>query len=319
MSVKSLYELTQRRGGPALRARLKHIDDRLVWFGFVRLANHASKFGISEVQGKIDLQTYRNLSATPPPDKKPGPTGSVQPGLTGPGIYERPAEFIPLFDGPRVLEGLLEIKLPDARPDVEASIVSLSAPSRLLEPDRVRSVLAAIELKTCARLTYQSMTSRELADRIVSPHTLVKASGRWHVRAFDYQRKRFIDFSLSRIVSSAPSEAKPSAPIDLDYDWHEHVPVELIPHPDLSKEQQAAVAQEFKMTEAGLSISVRRALLFYLLDEMRLLTAVSKREASLGKATTLWVRNVNALSNELSRMQINVVRFDGEINSEISP
>src|ERR1700737_587553 len=92
MSVKSLSEIDLKRGGVALRARLKYIDDRLIWFGFLRLADHASKFGISDVQGKIDLQTYRNLSATPPPDKNPGPAGSVQPGQKGPGIYERPVE-----------------------------------------------------------------------------------------------------------------------------------------------------------------------------------------------------------------------------------
>jgi hypothetical protein len=61
MSVKSLSEIDLKRGGAALKARLKYIDDRLVWFGFVRLVDYAAKFGISDIQGKIDIKTYRNL------------------------------------------------------------------------------------------------------------------------------------------------------------------------------------------------------------------------------------------------------------------
>jgi hypothetical protein len=108
-TVKSLYELSQKRGGVALRARLKHIDDRLIWFGFVRLTDHASKFGISQVQGKIDLQSYRNLSDTPPPERKPGPAASGRVGT-----YERPEQFTPLFDTPGTLDDLVWTRLPDA-------------------------------------------------------------------------------------------------------------------------------------------------------------------------------------------------------------
>jgi hypothetical protein len=45
---------------------------------------------------------------------------------------------------------------------------------------------------------------------------------------------------------------------------------------------------------------IRRALLFYLLDEMRLLTAVMRSDPELAKGTTLWIRNTEAVARELA-------------------
>jgi hypothetical protein len=49
---------------------------------------------------------------------------------------------------------------------------------------------------------------------------------------------------------------------------------------------------------------VRRALLFYLLDEMRLLTAVRRGDQELAKGTALWVSNVQQITGDLERMEI---------------
>src|SRR5262249_2354293 len=152
--------LFRGRGGISLRARLQYIDDRFVWMGFVRLADHVAKFGISEVQGKIDLQTYRNFSSTPPPDGRPGPASQK----TGPGISERPQPFLPLFEGPRTLDDFLQIPSMDAHKQKNLSFELTTLPTRVLDPDRVRPVLAAIEYRSCARLSYQSMTSDAAVD-----------------------------------------------------------------------------------------------------------------------------------------------------------
>ena len=86
-----------------MKARLKHVDDRLKWFGFLRLRDHASKFGISDVQAKIDIKTYRYLSTTPPPERKPGPAAA---GGLGAGTYLRPEKFVPVFDVPGSMDDL---------------------------------------------------------------------------------------------------------------------------------------------------------------------------------------------------------------------
>ena len=302
MSVKSLSDLDRKRGGAALKARIRHIDDRLTWFGFVRLSAHVAKFGISEVQGKIDLQTYRNLSTTPPPEKKPGRSATSSAVLVGPGIYERPDSFVPVFEGARSLDDLMETKLSDAGAVTSLPIEKISVPHRSVDADNVRAVLAAAELHESCSIAYQSMTSSESRDRTISPHALVKASGRWHVRAYDFSRKQFVDFSLSRVRFSASANGHTVVPGEIDDDWQTVVTIAFIPHPTLSKNQRDAVAREFGMTGETLILTVRRALLFYLLDEMRILNAVRRRDVNLAQSVSIWVQDLDSVCAELSRM-----------------
>ncbi|MCP1975720.1 WYL domain-containing protein [Bradyrhizobium elkanii] len=299
MSVKSLSELESLRGGSALTARLKHVDDRLNWFGFLRLADHAAKFGISDVQGKIDIKTYRNLSTTPPAERKPGPAAA---GVLGAGTYLRPEKFVPVFGMAGSLDDLWLSRLPDARPDAACPLELLRAPEHRIEPDDVRALLAATELRESCRLKYQSMTSAESSERVVCPHAVVKASGRYHVRAFDFSRKRFLDFSLSRVLSSDLLPDHAPVPATLDDDWHMTVDVEFEPHPRLSPTQRSMIARGYGMT-AGLSvIPVRRAMLFYLLDEMRLLKAIRQQDKDLADVP-VWVKNSKDIAGELVSME----------------
>jgi WYL domain len=299
MSLKSLSEINSMRGGPALKARLKHVDDRLNWFGFLRLADHAAKFGISDVQAKIDIKTYRYLSATPPPERKPGPAAA---GGLGAGTYLRPETFAPIFDEPTSLDDLWQTKFPDARPGATLSVELLSGPEHRIEPDGVRALLAATELRESCRLKYQSMTSMEASERTVCPHAVVNASGRYHVRAFDFSRRRFIDFSLSRVQSSESLPDYPPIPSTLDDDWHKAVDVEFVPHPRLSPTQRSTIAREYGMKQGLLVITVRRAMLFYLLDEMRLLKAIRQQDQELADLP-VWVKNAKYIADELAAME----------------
>ena len=282
-----------------MKARLKYIDDRLIWFGFLRLVDYAAKFGISDVQGKIDIKSYRNLSSTPPPERKPGPAAA---GATPVGTYGRPEGFVPIFEGFRILDDLWLTRLEDARPDGSFSLERLARPAHYVDPDGVRSLLAATELRASCLLSYQSMTSADSTNRTVCPHALVKASGRYHVRAFDFSRKRFIDFSLSRVLSSTPLADEPSVPAALDEDWHAMVDVEFAPHPRLSSTQRKTTAREFGMRDGVKTVTVRRALLFYLLDEMRLLAAIRRLDESLADVP-VWVRNARSVAAELASME----------------
>ncbi|RXH24105.1 hypothetical protein XH99_28875 [Bradyrhizobium nanningense] len=298
MTVKSLSELETLRGGAALKARLKHVDDRLKWFGYLRLADHASKFGISEVQAKIDIKTYRYLSPTPPPERKPGPAA----GSLGAGAYLRPEKFAPVFDVPASMDDLWATRFPEARTDEPLSLEVLSAPEHRIEPDDVRALLAATELRTSCRLRYQSMTSAEASERIVCPHAVVKASGRYHVRAFDFSRKRFIDFSLPRVLSSDLLPDHAPVPATLDDDWHKTVEVEFVAHPRLSPAQRSTIAREYGMQQGASVITVRRAMLFYLLDEMRLLKAIRQQDKDLADVP-VWVKNSKYVADELASME----------------
>lgn len=61
-------------------------------------------------------------------------------------------------------------------------------------------------------------------------------------------------------------------------------------------------AREFGMRDGIKMVSVRRALLFYLLDEMRLLAAVRRLDERLADVP-VWVRNVRRIAAELESME----------------
>jgi hypothetical protein len=76
--------------------------------------------------------------------------------------------------------------------------------------------------------------------------------------------------------------SRAAVPAELNDDWHTLVTIEFIPHPSLSQPQKAAVSREYGMANGHLKMNVRRALLFYLLDEMRLLNAARQADERLG-------------------------------------
>ena len=146
------------------------------------------------------------------------------------------------------------------------------------------------------------MTSTEASERVVCPHAVVRAAGRYHVRAFDFSRKRFIDFSLSRVLSSHSLPNHAPVPSTLDDDWHKTVEVEFVPHPRLSPTQRSTIAREYGMQQGLSVITVRRALLFYLLDEMRLLKAIRQQDKDLADVP-VWVKNSENVADELASME----------------
>jgi hypothetical protein len=79
------------------------------------------------------------------------------------------------------------------------------------------------------------------------------------------------------------------------------VDVRFAPHPRLSPTQRATAAREFGMQDGLKTVSVRRAMLFYLLDEMRLLAAVRHLDENLADVP-IWIRNVRQVAAELSSM-----------------
>jgi hypothetical protein len=218
------------------------------------------------------------------------------------GTYGRPDDFVPIFNGPRTLDDLWIARLQDARPDQSLSVECLALPAHVIDPDGVRSLLAATEVRGSCGLRYQSMTSAEASERTVCPHALVRASGRYHVRAFDFSRKRFIDFSLSRVLASTPLVEDASVPSTLDDDWHAMVDVEFVPHPRLSPAQRGTIAKEFDMERGFSVVRVRRAMLFYLLDEMRLLAAIRRLDKDLADVP-VWVKNARQIASELTSME----------------
>ena len=80
------------------------------------------------------------------------------------------------------------------------------------------------------------------------------------------------------------------------------IDVEFVPHPRLSPAQRPTVAREFGMDDGMTIITVRRAMLFYLLDEMRILAAVRRLDEALADVP-VWVKDARRIASELSSME----------------
>jgi hypothetical protein len=81
-------------------------------------------------------------------------------------------------------------------------------------------------------------------------------------------------------------------------DWHSAVDVEFVPHPRLSPSQRKATEREFGMLDGKKTVTVRRAMLLYLLDEMRLLQAVRRADEGLADIP-IWVDDPGRISDQL--------------------
>ncbi len=128
-----------------------------------------------------------------------------------------------------------------------------------------RQIHAAIRGGRCVRITYRSMSTPEPHERIIFPHTLIKASPRWHVRAWCEKAQAFRDFNLGRISAAVPASYPADWGPDKDEAWKQEVKVRLVPHEALSPERKRLVRDEFMGGTTALVHTVRVPLVRYLI------------------------------------------------------
>lgn len=256
--------------------RLEFIEFRLFWEGGLNRADITRYFGVSVPQASKDLSQYQVLA----PDNI---------------VYDRSEKryfasknFTPRFLKPDPDRYLSQLRMiADGAVSREESWVArppsfetLPMPRRHVDPEVLRTTLAAIRAKQALEIRYQSLSGNrpQATWRWISPHAIAYDGQRWHVRAFCHIDRGFKDFLLPRFLktrATAPAEAQP----EQDTIWNEIVSVALKPHPGLSDEQKHVVAQDFGMTAGHLEMKVRLALLYYLLKRLNLDFEEEKRPA----------------------------------------
>ena len=115
---------------------------------------------------------------------------------------------------------------------------------------------------------YQSLNSTVPEERKIIPYSIYYIRGRYHIRAYCLSKNAFRDFVLSRIISItdiSPYKDK----IVADIESSEYVAVIVKPHSDLSRMQKMSTEIEFGMENGERIIQVKKSMLIYLLDELR--------------------------------------------------
>lgn len=153
---------------------------------------------------------------------------------------------------------------------VSALVETLPQIHRNVSPQLVRPILQAIRYQLRLDIGYISLSSPEFEDRIIQPHSLVFDGTRYHVRAFCEKNQDYRDFVLSRFSGQYAFEGSANNSKEQDCQWQTEVELTLCPDHRLSDLQQKVIALDYQMTDYTLTLTVRAALLKYLLQHLRL-------------------------------------------------
>ncbi|GGY02278.1 WYL domain-containing protein [Litchfieldella qijiaojingensis] len=246
-------------------ARYRLIEILALWEGRVASSQLGKAFGIGRQQSQKILRQYRDLFPhnLVYDESRKGflPSPNFQAEFTR-GQVE---EYLHL------LGSHLGLDSPFAGLGLgTADTESLPLPSRKVSPRVVRELVKASRQGLRLEVTYASFTSPEGEDRIIVPHTLVFAAGRWHVRAFCEKHRDYRDFVLSRFrgVPEPMGEMLGEHDAKRDQEWRTRVEVRLIPDRRLPAAEQRLIMIDYGMTDGELVLNCRGPLVLYALREL---------------------------------------------------
>lgn len=248
-----------------VQRRLEFIDFRLFWDGRFNRRDLAETFGISAQQASADIALYA--------EKAPGNLvyDSAQKAYLRTTTYEPKLMHA---SAERYLLQLVAIENRwmrqedtwfDSRPPIE----NISLLRKRTDAQVLLRILDAINQSRQLEIQYKSITGSPEPRRIIAPHALFYAHGRWYVRAWSTEHRDFRDYNLFRI--DQVGELQPStADHSRDFEWLHETDLILTPNPDLSAGQKAAIEAEYGMSDGRLVVTMRLSQTFYLMTEYNL-------------------------------------------------
>lgn len=248
----------------AARERLRSVELRLWWRGYVGRKEVMEVFGISAAQATSDLQKYFELNEGACIYSTNRKRYQAGPGMKC--VLHRPVleEGLSLAFGEMVGERWQREKVWDRRKPGLLGSVSLPARDGSMAIERLL-VIAAAGLRRL-RVKYTSVSSGKSRWRELVPRTFGWDGRRWHVRAYCCDNAEWRDFVLGRF-----EEAEwPGAPEEVPDDeaWDRWVVVKLKINPELDAVRRRALRMDYGIDGQILEIRVREAMRPYLLAEM---------------------------------------------------
>ncbi|OQW45524.1 MAG: transcriptional regulator [Proteobacteria bacterium SG_bin6] len=256
--------------------RLEFIEFRLFWEGTINRADIIECFGVSTPQASKDLSLYQA--------RAPGNMlydASAKRYVAADAFVLRfldPDPYKYLSQLRAVAEGML--------PASESWIAAMPSADVALTPKReidiaiLRRVLEAVRENQSIDVFYQSMNSARPDPiwRRMTPHAFGYDGFRWHVRGFCHVENKFKDFLLPRILEVG-GKGEPGQSGEHDWLWNNYFDVIVGPHPELTESQKRVVAKDYGLEVDTTVLSVRYAMLFYVLKRLGLLDDAAKRSA----------------------------------------
>jgi hypothetical protein len=247
------------------RQRLQYIEVMAFYTGLVTRSDVARAFGISDAAATKDLKLYGELA----PDNL-----AYRHHVFG---FVPNESFSALFAdlSPAVVLPVIARNLPahghpaGNEPLYGVGIETLPLPQRLPDKQVVAQLIRAIKARRKVQARYRSLSGRTgEGSRLIEPHALIDTGLRWHLRAYNEETYDFRDFVLSRFESAEMTDTAAESSPQYDDDWVEQVRLRLAPHPGLSEAQRQALMVDFQADGGVIEITVRRALVGYVLHRL---------------------------------------------------
>lgn len=249
--------------------RLRYLELLLRWEGQVGNARLRELFGLSSIRASQWLREFRE----------------AQPRWTLWNRITRSFDATPEFYRDKILENtwaldqyLSLVGLPNAMHADSQHVVVAGFPDITTPNPQIFAVLSsASRLAKAVEITYRSMREPKPHKRILSPHSIVHAGRRWHVRAYCESNNEFRDYALGRISQVKLLEQPSQFLKQDDTEWLTEVPVKLIAHPDLTDEQQSLIGFEYFNNTAARTTTCRGPLVKYLVQDVRAAVDIKKQ------------------------------------------
>jgi predicted DNA-binding transcriptional regulator YafY len=259
-----------------LEQRLDFIEFRLFWEGSINRADIVNHFSVSVPQASKDLALYQGRAP-----------GNMEYDTRGK-RYVAAEKFVLRFLNPDPYVYLAQLRsvAEGAAPAHDSWIATLPnadvalTPKRDIDIEVLRRILDAAREGYSVEIFYQSMNKMRPDPiwRWIAPHAFGFDGFRWHVRAYCHLEHKFKDFLLPRILE-VRGKGKPGAPGEQDWLWSNYFDVIIGPHPDLTESQKKVVAKDYGLDHGNSVLSVRYAMLFYVLKRLGLLGDAAKQSA----------------------------------------
>jgi hypothetical protein len=248
--------------------RLEFIEFRLFWEGGVNRSDIIETFDVSVPQASKDLTLYQErapLNAVYDKSAKRYVAGEhFKPYFLTPDPNDYLSRLRSVAEGSIDISGSWITQVPDT--DIALT------PKRDIDASILRTVLSAVRDRRSINVRYQSM-SKERPDptwRRITPHAFGYDGLRWHARAYCHVTDKFKDFLLPRILDIGEI-AEPGSGPQADDLWQERFDIRIVPHPELTANQKVVVAKDYGMEGGSAILTVRYAMLFYVLKRLGLL------------------------------------------------
>lgn len=262
------------------RERLAFIEFRLYFLGDVSRTDVMVRFGLAPAGATRDFALY----------KERFPANLRLDGTTK--TYVITDSFVPAFEHSveRVLTALSQ-GFGDGLGPATGSLISCEVLASLNRPqlDVLAPVTRAIHRQKPVRITYTSKSSGT-KERTIVPFAMVADGLRWHVRAYDRDRQKFLDFVISRIDHAAEltgDKVDDHERSSQDIQWNRIVELELVPHP--GRKYPEIAEKDYGMQDGVLRLKVRAAMAGYILRHWHV--DCSENHELTDEAFRLWLRD----------------------------